>query len=77
MFLYNLSRSSYRKEWGHDYEQPGVRARMWAFVLRIVPKVGPFKLAKPRAIWSSEASAARSPLRKMNAALFLTLQLGC
>jgi hypothetical protein len=42
-FYYNLSRSSYEKEWGHDYERPGLGARFIAFLFRIVPKVGPFK----------------------------------
>ncbi|MDP8979269.1 MAG: zinc dependent phospholipase C family protein [Acidobacteriota bacterium] len=42
-FMYNLSRSSYEKEWGHQYEKPGFGARFLAVVMRIVPKVGPFK----------------------------------
>jgi hypothetical protein len=42
-FLYNLSGASYEKEWGTDYERPGLFARFMAFVFRIVPKVGPFK----------------------------------
>jgi hypothetical protein len=36
-FLYNLSRASYRKEWGRDYQQPGFRSRFLAFVLRFLP----------------------------------------
>jgi zinc dependent phospholipase C len=42
-FLFNLSRSSYEKEWGTEYHRPGVRTRLTSFVLRIVPKSGPFK----------------------------------
>jgi hypothetical protein len=42
-FLFNLSRSSYEKEWGTEYQRPGIRARMLAVVLRMVPKSGPFK----------------------------------
>ncbi len=42
-FMYNLSRASYEKEWGKEYERPGIFARFLAFLLRIVPKVGPFK----------------------------------
>ncbi len=42
-FLFNLSRSSYEKDWGHGYQRPGIRARMLTFVLRIMPKSGPFK----------------------------------
>jgi hypothetical protein len=43
MFLYNLSRSSYEKNWGSTYTRPGVRSKILAFVFRIVPKVGPFR----------------------------------
>ena len=42
-FRYNLSRASYEKEWGHEYERPGVGARILAFIFKIVPKIGPFK----------------------------------
>jgi hypothetical protein len=42
-FLYHLSRTKYQKEWGVGYRQPGVGARILAFFLKIVPKVGPFK----------------------------------
>jgi hypothetical protein len=42
-FLYNLSRSSYEKEWGTTYHRPGFRARLVTWVIRIVPKIGPFK----------------------------------
>ena len=41
-FVYNISRSGYRKEWGHTYEKPGASARVQAFFLRVVPKIGPF-----------------------------------
>jgi hypothetical protein len=41
-FIYNISNSGYRKEWGHVYEKPGFFARLKAFFLRVVPKVGPF-----------------------------------
>ena len=41
-FIYNISSSGYRKEWGHVYEKPGFGARLKAFFLRLVPKVGPF-----------------------------------
>ena len=42
-FLFNLSRSSYEKEWGTEYERPGFRARLLDVVLRMVPKSGLFK----------------------------------
>jgi len=42
-FLYNLSRSSYEKEWGTEYHKPGFRTRLVTWVLQMVPKSGPFK----------------------------------
>jgi hypothetical protein len=42
-FLYNLSRSSYEKNWGGTYSRPGIRSKLLAFVFRIVPKVGPLR----------------------------------
>jgi hypothetical protein len=42
-FLFNLSRSSYEKEWGTEYHRPGIRTRFVSLVLRIIPKSGPFK----------------------------------
>ena len=42
-FLYNLSRSSYEKNWGSTYQRPGIRSKLLASVLRFVPKVGPLR----------------------------------
>ena len=42
-FIYNLSRSSYEKNWGSTYTRPGIRSKILATVFRIVPKVGPFR----------------------------------
>ena len=42
-FLYRLSRSEYEKNWGKDYEKPGFRVRFLAAVLRLMPRIGPFK----------------------------------
>ena len=47
-FLYNLSRSSYEKEWGTEYHKPGFGTRFVTFLVRIVPKVGPFRVLKIR-----------------------------
>src|SRR5262249_33518314 len=41
-FIYTMSKSEYRKEWGDVYEKPGFFARVKAFFLRAVPKIGPF-----------------------------------
>jgi hypothetical protein len=42
-FLYHISRTNYQKEWGQGYRKPGFGSRVLAFLLKIVPKIGPFK----------------------------------
>ncbi|HEV8487593.1 MAG TPA: zinc dependent phospholipase C family protein [Blastocatellia bacterium] len=42
-FVYNLPRTSYHKEWGSQYKKPGVFAKIFAGLFRVIPKVGPFK----------------------------------
>jgi hypothetical protein len=42
-FLYHLSRSNYEHEWGTVYRKPGLGSRILAFVLKLLPKSGPFK----------------------------------
>ena len=42
-FLYNLSRSQYEKEWGRNYRRPSLGARILAFLLKLIPKIGPAK----------------------------------
>jgi len=42
-FIYEISRSSYEKEWGTSYTRPGAGARILAFFVRILPKVGPLR----------------------------------
>jgi hypothetical protein len=42
-FLYYLSRTDYQKEWGTGYRRPGLRQRILAWILRIMPKIGPFR----------------------------------
>ena len=42
-FLYNLSRSSYEKNWGATYRRPTVRSRVLAACFHVVPRIGPFK----------------------------------
>jgi hypothetical protein len=39
-FLYNLSRASYQKNWGKEYQQPGFRSKLLTFVLGILPRFG-------------------------------------
>jgi hypothetical protein len=42
-FLYHLSRSDYEREWGKDYQKPGIASRILATLMRYLPKKGPFK----------------------------------
>jgi hypothetical protein len=53
-FLFAVPRSKYEQEWGKTYERPGIRSKILAVVLRVIPKVGPFsslafKLPTPEA----------------------------
>jgi hypothetical protein len=42
-FLYRLSRSDYERQWGKEYIKPGIGTRILSAILRIMPKIGPFK----------------------------------
>jgi hypothetical protein len=42
-FIYNVSRSSYEKDWKNEYQRPGFGTRLLSLLVRIIPKVGPFK----------------------------------
>ncbi len=42
-FLYQISRAEYERDWGSHYRQPGLGTRMLAAILKVVPRVGPFK----------------------------------
>jgi hypothetical protein len=43
-FIFNLSRASYQKNWGKDYQQPSSGEKFLAFMVRILPKVGPLRV---------------------------------
>jgi hypothetical protein len=43
-FLYNLSRASYQKNWGRNYQTPTFGERFLALLARILPKIGPLKV---------------------------------
>ncbi len=47
-FLYNLSRSSYEKEWGTEYRKPGCGTKILTFFFRWLPGKGPFSALKVR-----------------------------
>ena len=42
-FLYRISRANYEKEWPGKYSKPGFGTRLLAFLIRLVPKIGPFQ----------------------------------
>ena len=41
-FLYNLSRSSYEKEWSAEYHKPGCGTKILTFIFRFLPGGRPF-----------------------------------
>jgi len=43
-FLYNLSRASYQKNWGKNYQPPTLWENFLAFLARLIPKFGPLKV---------------------------------
>ncbi|HEX4076955.1 MAG TPA: zinc dependent phospholipase C family protein [Candidatus Acidoferrales bacterium] len=47
-FLYNIKKSSYRKYWGRDYQPPTFGERVVAFIVKIVPKIGPLAVLELR-----------------------------
>ena len=47
-FLYNLSRASYQKSWGKNYQPPTFCERFLAFVVKILPEIGPLKVLQLR-----------------------------
>jgi hypothetical protein len=47
-FLYNLSRSSYERTWGKDYQRPTFWDRFLAFLYRVLPKFGPLRVLQLR-----------------------------
>jgi Zinc dependent phospholipase C len=47
-FLYNLSRASYQKNWGQQFQPPTAGERFLAFLVRLLPKFGPLKVLQLR-----------------------------
>ena len=45
--VYRLSRGEYKKEWGSRYRTP-LLSRVLGFLVRVLPKVGPLKVASPK-----------------------------
>ena len=70
-FLYNLSRASYQKNWGKEYQPPTFGERFLTFLVRILPKIGPLRVlqlrtATPQAERMFEASFDASLQRYRN-----------
>ncbi|NDK56781.1 zinc dependent phospholipase C family protein [Pontibacter sp. BT213] len=42
-FVYRMSRARYNSNWGDTYERPGFFTRVMAWVIKILPKVGPLR----------------------------------
>src|SRR6195256_2741867 len=43
-FLFNLSRSSYERNWGKEYQRPTFWDHFLAFLYRVLPKFGPLRV---------------------------------
>ncbi|WP_276498753.1 zinc dependent phospholipase C family protein [Pontibacter litorisediminis] len=42
-FMYRMSRASFHAQWGQEYERPHFFARAVAWVIKVLPKVGPLR----------------------------------
>jgi Zinc dependent phospholipase C len=42
-FVYTYTRQQYESEFGRKYRRPGIFARFFVWVVRVTPKIGPFK----------------------------------
>jgi len=47
-FHYKMSRKEFNKEFGSTRQKPGFKAEVLSFLIRIIPKVGPFKVLRFR-----------------------------
>jgi len=47
-FVYNMNNAAFEREWGSEYDRPGLLSRIGAFLLRLLPKIGRLKLLVPR-----------------------------
>jgi Zinc dependent phospholipase C len=43
-FLFNLSRASYEKKWGKNYQRPSCGEKFLAFLAKFLPKIGPLRV---------------------------------
>ena len=61
-FLFNLSRASYQKNWGKEYQPPTFGEKFLAFLIRILPKFGPLKGAATQDAYTRDGANVRSEL---------------
>jgi hypothetical protein len=47
-FLYNISRASYEKQWGKNYQPPTFWEKFLAFLSKLIPKIGPLRVLQFR-----------------------------
>jgi hypothetical protein len=47
-FLYNMSRASYEKQWGGEYQKPTFNEKFLAFLYKLLPKIGPLRVLQFR-----------------------------
>jgi len=40
-FMYHMSKAQYEREWGKEYQKPGFGTQLLAFLIKIVPHIGP------------------------------------
>ena len=69
-FVYVLSPRDYDREFGKDYRKPGFFSRVLAFVLKILPKIGPMRplafeplTPEAEALFAESVAAARGRYR--------------
>jgi hypothetical protein len=42
-FVYRMNRAEYKEQWGENFERPNVFARFTAWIIRLLPKIGPLR----------------------------------
>lgn len=42
-FVYRMSKAKYHENWGQNYERPGLFARVLAWIIKMLPKIGPLR----------------------------------
>jgi hypothetical protein len=71
-FVYTMSRQEYERDFGAKYQKPGLLSHLLAWMLKIVPKVGPFKplafeplTADAERLFDESVAAARARYRTL------------